>query len=231
MANILAIDTVSDACSVAVCVQGEIASRVVHEPRAHGRLILAMVDDVLTELGTRLSALDAVAFGRGPGAFTGVRIGASVIQGLAYAVDLPVVPVSSLAALAHGMTSGDKGLVLAAFDARMGEVYWGAYDVLGNGQTRLLGAEQVATPDSVFIPEGDCMGAGSGWATYRAELSAHLGERLVAVDDSLMPVATDVLAIAQVQFEQQGGVAAEQALPVYLRNNVAAKPKRAPESY
>lgn len=234
MSKILAIDTVSDACSVALSCDTGIFQQSEVAPREHGRLLLAMVDETLANAELRLQDLDAVAFGRGPGAFTGVRIAASVIQGLAFGADLPVVPISSLASLAHGMARTKPNCqanVLAAFDARMGELYWGAYQVTGLGELTLQGEEQVAKPEDVIVPEGVWLGAGSGWQTYLAELSERLGEQLSGTDGSLLPSAYDVLELAKVQYQKQGGVPAEQALPVYLRNNVAAKPKRPPETY
>ena len=131
-------------------------------PQAHSKLILPMIDSLLDEAGINLAKIDAIAFGRGPGSFVGVRIGAGVTQGIAYAADLPVIPVSSLAACAQGI---DAEKILVAFDARMNQIYWGAYTFGDQGVVRLHGQEQVISPHDAKPPaNGDgWVGAGSGW--------------------------------------------------------------------
>lgn len=224
--KLLAIETATEACSAALWVDGELTARYRVAPREHTRLILPMMDVLLTEAGLRLTDLDALAFGRGPGAFTGVRIAASVIQGAAFGADLPVVPVSTLAALAqHGIDAGAER-VLAALDARMGEVYWGAFRADAQGLAEAAGAERVLAPGAVPIPEGgDWRAVGAGWSAYRDLLLARLGHCASAVSADVYPAASEVARLAVRDFAAGLTVPAEQALPVYLRDKVAEKPK------
>jgi tRNA threonylcarbamoyladenosine biosynthesis protein TsaB len=184
-----------------------------------------MMDALLSEAGVSLGQLDALAFGRGPGAFTGVRIAAGVIQGIAFGADLPVVPVSTLAALAqHGLDAG-AARVLAALDARMDEVYWGAFEADAEGLAVAAGPELVIAPDAVPVPEGgDWGGVGAGWGAYGDLLRARLGDHVNAVDPDVYPDAAQVARIAVRDFAAGLAVSAEQALPVYLRDKVAEKP-------
>ena len=165
--KILAIDTATEACSAALYFDGEINQQYRVAPREHSHIILPMIDQLLAEAGIRVSDLDALAFGRGPGSFMGVRIAAGVTQGIAFAWDLPVVPISTLAAIAqtaHAETGATS--VLSAIDARMNEVYWGAYRLSDDGCMELTGKEIVILPEQVNCPgEHDWCGAGSGWAS------------------------------------------------------------------
>src|SRR5687767_3120441 len=158
--KLLALDTSTEACSVALAIGDDVVERFELEQR-HGERLLGMVDELLTQGGIALTQLDAIAFGRGPGSFTSLRIGAGVVQGLAFGADLPVVPVSSLAALAQG--SGAPK-VLAAFDARMRQVYYGAFVRAGDGLVTPAGPEVVIDPAKLPLPEGTSWtGTGSGW--------------------------------------------------------------------
>ena len=163
--KLLAIDTSTEACSAAVLIDGEIRERYRLAPREHTHLILPMIDELLRESDLKVGGLDAVAFGRGPGAFTGLRIAAGVVQGIAFGADLPVVPVSSLAALAQGgYRETGACRVLAAIDARIQEVYWAACEFDDAGQLQMIGDEVVCSPEQVPIPGGDDWhGVGSGW--------------------------------------------------------------------
>lgn len=222
--NILAIETSTQACSAALLCRGQLAQRYRVAPRGHGELILAMIDELLREAGLTPSRLSAVAFGRGPGAFTGVRIATAVAQGIAYAADLPVVPVSTLAALAQaGYRLKDYRAVLCATDARMGEVYWGAYQVQ-RGVVSLLGEECVCRPEAVPSPgKGAWRGIGNGWAVYAGRLPDVLAQTPEQQMTDLLPRAEEVALLARYEFEQGRVVAAEQAMPVYLRDSVAQK--------
>ena len=176
--KLLALDTATDACSAAVWVDGVVHERYELAPRRHAALILPMIEAVLAEAGLRPAQLDAVAFGRGPGAFTGVRIAVGIAQGIAFAADLPVVPVSTLAALALGVgrETGHARLAVA-LDARMSEVYWGTYVVTAD-DAELLGEERVCAPAAVTAPTGaDWFGAGGGWRVHAAVLSRQLPVR------------------------------------------------------
>lgn len=189
-------------------------------PRRHAELILSMVDGLLKEAGIPLQALDGLAFGRGPGAFTGVRIATGIIQGLAYAADLPVIPVSSLAALAQGVADRSDRLA-CAIDARMGEVYWGLYE---RGQDQCLqpiGEERVCLPTEINVPESTgWYGVGTGWGTYGPQLIQRLEKNLSATDPDCYPGADGVLTLAEMAFQRGESVAPAAALPVYLRDKV-----------
>jgi len=223
--NILAIETSGAACSVALLLGTELRQGLEQEPRRHTELVLAMMDDILAEAGIDLTRLDALAFGRGPGSFTGVRIAASVVQGAAYGADLPVAPVSTLAALAQGCFRSDgSSRVLAALDARMGEVYWGPYRLGAGDLMQAAGAEEVAAPEAVTLPaDGGWSGVGSGWATYGDVLRGHLGTRLPAVMPAVQCEARDVAVLAAAEFARGRCVTAERALPVYLRERVTSR--------
>jgi len=190
----------------------------------HSDRILPMTQEVLAEAGLVLTQLDAVAFGRGPGSFTGLRIGAGVTQGLAFGADVPVVPVSSLAALAQGV---EASRVLAAFDARMNQLYWGAYARNGRGLVELSGEEKVLAPRDVPVPGDDgWVGAGSGWDQYSDMLLEHLGDRVRDWRAQCFPHARFVGQLGADEYARGGALAPEQALPVYLRDEVAVKRTR-----
>ena len=219
--KLLAIETATDACSAALFIDGEIRERFEIAPRAHTELILPMVDTLMAEAGISAAQLDAMAFGRGPGAFTGVRIAVGVTQGIAFGADLPVVPVSTLAALAQG-AGADK--VLAALDARMDEVYWGAYRRNAAGLMEQVGEECVSAPGDVPLASGEgWLGAGAGWSAYEDILKQRCAGQAESWDGSAFPHARDVARLGMVGFEAGQAVTAEQALPVYLRDKVTWK--------
>jgi len=224
--KLLALDTSTEACSAALWLDHVIHERFEIAPGAHSRLILPMIEDLCTQAGVQLKDMDALVFGRGPGSFTGVRIAASVVQGLAFGADLPVIPVSTLAALAQGAWQQHQwSRVLAALDARMGEVYWGAFERDADGVMRAVQDECVVAPDQVTLPTGEWRGAGPGWAAYAAVLQTRCGERVVSYDGLLFPRAAYLLPIAAVEFQRGAVVTAEQAVPVYLRDQVAQRPR------
>ncbi len=223
--KILAIDTTEEACSAALWLDGEVLEHFELAPRRHSELILPMMDRLLADAGLSPGSLDALAFGRGPGSFTGVRIATGVVQGVALGADLPVVPVSTLQTLAQGAwrISGQQR-VLAAFDARMKEVYWAACRLNDAGLMQPVGNEMVCAPDAVPPPEGnDWCGVGSGWAAYADVLTSRFGAVVNEVMDQLLPHAQDVAVLGAAGFNAGQAVAAELALPVYLRNQVAQK--------
>lgn len=228
--KLLALDTATEACSAALLIDGALIDRYVLAPREHAHTIIPMMDELLAEAGITLSQLDAIAFGRGPGSFTGVRVAASLTQGVAYGANLPVVPVSTLATLAQAaiMEQGSTQ-VLAAIDARMQEVYWAEYQKDAEGYAELVGEEQVIPPADVPIPSGSVdTGIGSGWATYADELGQRLGQVVKETYPNALPKAAYVAQLAAVYFEQGHTVEASAALPVYLRDQVAKKPTRKP---
>src|SRR5690606_18392225 len=184
----------------------------------HAELALPWAEALLAEAGVARSAIDAIAVGRGPGAFTGVRLGVALAQGIALALARPVVPVSTLAALAWP-AAGDR--ILAAIDARMGEVYLGTFAREGDG-LRLVQAEAVGAPGAIALPEGSGrVGVGTGDAAADGVLRTRLGGRLSSVDDTTLPRAADVAKLAAPMFARGEAVAPELVEPAYLRNNVA----------
>lgn len=222
--KLLALDTATEACSAALYVDGDIVQRFQLAPREHTNLILPMLDDCLAEAGLTLANLDALAFGRGPGSFMGLRIAAGVVQGISLAHDLPIVPVSTLASIAHiQMQQRGADRVLAAIDARMSEVYWGAF-INKAGLPELQGREQVVPPDQVPLPDSQgWSGAGSGWV-YHDLLKQRLGDCVSASDANVFPSAASIATLAVARLAQgEQGVDAAQAIPVYLRDDVAKK--------
>jgi tRNA threonylcarbamoyladenosine biosynthesis protein TsaB len=220
--RLLAIDTSGDACSAALLTETGLHQRLTLEPRRHADLILGMVESLLHAANVRIGELDALAFGRGPGSFTGVRIATAVIQGMAFGADLPVVPISTLAGLAQGQHRryGSRRC-LAAFDARMGEIYWGRFILDGQGLMRLVGEEMVTTPERAPLPaDAGWEGAGSGWDRYGEGLRQRLGTRLGRVDPAAVCAAQDLIPLAQADFAAGLALPPELALPVYLRDQV-----------
>lgn len=221
--RLLAIETSTPACSAALSVDGEVIERYALAPRQHAALMLPMIESLLLEADLTVKQLDAIAFGRGPGSFTGVRIAASMVQGIAFAADLPVVPVSTLAALAlGGMRESSMPNVMTAMDARKSEVYWGCYTQTDGDVVTLQGSECVCSPDSVpAAGRQDWVGVGSGWGAYGEQLMQHLGEQVVRLMPDLEPRAADVARLGMHEFNQGVRLRPDEAVPVYLRNNVA----------
>jgi tRNA threonylcarbamoyladenosine biosynthesis protein TsaB len=231
--NLLALDTSSDGCSAALlrCDGGngdeQLTFRSELAPRGHTRLLMPMIRELLNEAGLTPTDLDALAFACGPGSFTGLRIATGVVQGLAYGLEIPVVPVSSLQAVAagaiehFGLPEGDK--VAVAFDARMGEVYWASYECR-DGQPEALTQERVCPPEQVVLESGAgrWFGAGSGWR-LQDQFPLDVVNAIQAVDDGLLPRADRVARLAARSFAVNGGVTAAQAQPVYIRDEVAWK--------
>lgn len=217
--KILALDTATEACSVAL-LQGDSLIEKQVLARQHAERILDLVEQVMHEAQLQPSELDAIAFGRGPGMFTGLRIGAGVAQGIAFTANIPVVAVSSLAALAQGQL---HNRVLALFDARMDQVYWGCYVRDENGFMVLQGEEHVDDPASVSLPDGQWLPVGSGWDQYEQQLQSTLGNSLLETSHGGVPSACDVARLGVFAFEQGLAVPAAEAQPVYIRDNVARK--------
>ncbi|CAM6439716.1 TPA: tRNA (adenosine(37)-N6)-threonylcarbamoyltransferase complex dimerization subunit type 1 TsaB [Enterobacter hormaechei subsp. steigerwaltii] len=224
--RILAIDTATEACSVALWNDGTTFAHFEECPREHTQRILPLVKTILTEGNTSLTDLDALAYGRGPGSFTGVRIGIGIAQGLALGADLPMIGVSTLATMAQGawrMTGATR--VLAAIDARMGEVYWTEYTRDENGVWHGEETEAVLKPEAVTGRlkqlSGEWATVGTGWPAW-PEMAKDTG--LTLVDGNiLLPAAEDMLPIACQLLAAGKTVAVEHAEPVYLRNTVAWK--------
>ncbi|ELV3406182.1 tRNA (adenosine(37)-N6)-threonylcarbamoyltransferase complex dimerization subunit type 1 TsaB [Enterobacter hormaechei] len=224
--RILAIDTATEACSVALWNDGTTFAHFEECPREHTQRILPLVKTILTEGNTSLTDLDALAYGRGPGSFTGVRIGIGIAQGLALGADLPMIGVSTLATMAQGawrMTGATR--VLAAIDARMGEVYWAEYTRDENGVWHGEETEAVLKPEAVTGRlkqlSGEWATVGTGWPAW-PEMAKDTGLTLVD-GNMLLPAAEDMLPIACQLLAAGKTVAVEHAEPVYLRNTFAWK--------
>ncbi|MFO8004168.1 tRNA (adenosine(37)-N6)-threonylcarbamoyltransferase complex dimerization subunit type 1 TsaB [Thioalkalivibrio sp.] len=220
--RLIALETATEACSAALWVDGEL--RWLLEPgaaRRHGELILDQVDRLLAEAGLVPGQMDAVAVGRGPGAFTGIRLGLGVAQGLAFAVDCPVIPVSTLAALAQQGADRGARQVLALLDARMGEVYW---SLLAVDSARRVGVseEHLSVPGQIAVAwaEGPRLALGSGLGAY-PELMDRLGLRADEVDAGALPCAREVAILAAAAYVRGEYLSPDRAQPVYLRDRVA----------
>lgn len=228
--KLLAVETATEACSAALCCDGVIQERFEVAPRQHGKLLLGMLESLLDEAGISVSQLDALAFGRGPGSFTGLRIAAGVIQGVALAADLPVVPVSTLAALAqNALTDKLYEYAFVALDARMNEIYWGVYTLNERRCAKPVDKEQVAPAEAiVFSEQGTGIGIGNGWQVYPSELKSCLGNRILKIEASRHPRAKEIAYLGVDAFKHGQAVAPELALPVYLRDEVAKKKVKFP---
>ena len=223
MNSLLAIEASTEACSVALLHQGREIEDFRMLPRAHTQFLLPMVAEILAAAGLSVAQLDAIGFAAGPGSFTGLRVCAGVVQGLAFAQDLPVIAVSTLQALAqetllkHQLKDGD--IILPALDARMDELYWGQYQVAA-------GFAEAVIPDSLRAPEsittipkgGRVVGVGSGWG-YQARFAP--SREIELIDIAVYPRASAVLHLASRAFSAGRYTSAELAQPVYLRDSVA----------
>ncbi|RUO55958.1 tRNA (adenosine(37)-N6)-threonylcarbamoyltransferase complex dimerization subunit type 1 TsaB [Pseudidiomarina homiensis] len=229
-AVLLAIDTATEQCSVALKVDDQVYQRAAITPREHSQRVLGFVEEVMAEAGITLAEVDGIVCGYGPGSFTGVRIGVAICQGLAFSHTLPVYPVSTLAALAQqAVRKHNAERVLCAIDARMNEVYLAAYSVTAGlvqeqvpPQMAALSAvtEQAWWPTVVAGSELSAqhsiqvVGAGTGWQAYGDALNPT--NEIHVLDDVTLPLAEDMLVLA----EQTHAVSAEQLEPLYVRNEV-----------
>ncbi len=197
-----------------------LASRVERAGQRHSELLLPMVEALLGEAGLKLALLDGIAFGAGPGSFTGLRIACGVAQGLALGAGVPVVPVGTLLALAH---ASKAARVLACLDARMGEIYHAAYERAGSGWREAVAPNVCRADLAPEVGHGDWTGIGSGFATHAGELAQRYGNRLSAIDADAYPHARAIAELALPQLNAGRGLPAEQAVPLYVRDRVALK--------
>jgi tRNA threonylcarbamoyladenosine biosynthesis protein TsaB len=223
--KILALDTATENCSAALLIDGQLTARERLLERGHAECILPMIDEVLAEAGASLAGLTAIAFGRGPGSFTGVRLAASVTQGLAHGAGIPVVPVSDLAAVAQRALADAAAAerVIVCNDARMREVYWGCFVRSAGDLAAPVGEERVTAPARVTLPSGwtaspGLYGAGSGFAAYPQLRSALSG--VLAEIRELRPRAADIARLAVAEVAAGRLREPDEALPVYLRDDV-----------
>lgn len=218
--NILAIETSTEACSVALLVRDSVMERHEIAPRRHTELVLPWADELLARAGINKSQLDAIAVGRGPGAFTGVRLAIALVQGMALALDKPVLPISTLAALAM-QASGDEA-ILAAIDARMGEVYLGCFRRDDDGLVSPLCAEMLVPPDAPVLPDAaSWQGLGTGLAANQAALQSIMAGKLSRCDAGALPHAGDIARLAARTYRKGEAIAPDLLEPAYLRDKVA----------
>ncbi|MCT6701455.1 tRNA (adenosine(37)-N6)-threonylcarbamoyltransferase complex dimerization subunit type 1 TsaB [Rheinheimera sp. 4Y26] len=224
--KLLALDTSTEACSVALQIDSDILSLDEVCPQQHSKRVLPMVQQLLSQAGIALKDLDGIVFGRGPGSFTGVRIGVGVAQGLAFGAGLPLYGVSTLAAMAQAaqrLYGADK--VVAAIDARMAEVYLGCYQLDASGLMQLLGEEIARKPAELMagdVPAGfgaaTVFGVGTGFQTYAEALNAWQPVQISS--EILYPSAQDMLTLSTAALAKGLFVAPELAEPTYVRDEV-----------
>ena len=227
-------DTATDALTCALWAGGEVLEHHETAPRRHADRLLSVVDRLLAEAGVARSDLDAVGFGRGPGSFTGLRVAAGVAQGLAFALDVPAVPVSTLAAIAQGSwREHGSRQVLVLLDARLGEVYAGALRAdPPAGVVRAVRGERLCRPEDLggeLGAEGGWTGCGAGWRVCADALPAGLAARLERLEPDRLPRARDLASLVRAGWSEGRRVAAEEAFPVYLRRRVVRGPEAAGE--
>lgn len=222
--KLLALDTATEACSAAIWMDGAMHARFEIVGRDHTQRLLPVIAGVLAEAGLRYAQLDGLVCGVGPGSFAGVRIGVAFAKGVALAHELPVVGVSSLTLLAQrALAVPGAQRVLAAIDARMGEVYWQAFERGADGAAHALAEAVVAAPGMVPVPQqaGAWVAAGTGWGSYEAELRQRIGAEIITVDGAALPQAADAFVLAVPIFERRAASVADALQPIYLRNQVA----------
>ena len=218
--KILAIETSTELCSAALWLDGRVDAREAVAGQRHSELLLPMIDALLASHGLKAVELDCIAFGAGPGSFTGLRIACGVAQGIAFGIDVPVIGIGTLEALAAA-SQADR--VVCCLDARMGEVYHAAYE-RRRGDWHEVHAPSLCRPDAApDLPAGAWAGCGSGFAVYRAALESRYAGKLARVIDGLAPHAREIAALAAVEFGRGGAVRAEYAAPLYVRNKVALR--------
>ena len=218
--NLLALDTSTEFLSLAILKGDKTFTFDINAGQTHSQIILPQIQALLDAAELQLKDLHGIAFGAGPGSFTGVRIAAGVAQGLGFGANLPVVSVCTLLALAE---ASGAGKVLACLDARMGEVYHAAYKCVESEWQAVI-EPGLYKPDGVPVIQGaDWVGAGSGWQTYAEQLSAIYNEQLLAIQPTLLPTASAIIRLAQPIFKSGNAKSASEAMPIYIRNRVALK--------
>jgi tRNA threonylcarbamoyladenosine biosynthesis protein TsaB len=218
--NILALDTSGDYCSLALWLNGEVTLREVLAEQNHSQVLLPLLDGLFAESGVSLSKLDGIAFGAGPGSFTGLRIACGIAQGLAFAADLPVAGICTLEALAEAMPGKQ---VIASLDARMGEIYHAAYEKHGDRWRQVSEPALCLPQQAPQVAGGGWIGCGNGFAVYAGELRQRYQGQLRHVVADAVPHAREMARLAVAVLERGEGCKAEAAAPLYLRNKVALK--------
>lgn len=218
--NILAFDTSTEWCSAALWVDGDLRHTAVHAGQTHSRILLPMISELLAKAGLTLGGLDALAYGKGPGAFTGLRIACSVVQGLAMGAGLPVIGVLTLEAMAEE-TGADQ--VVACLDARVGEVYAAVMRRDADRWVSLTGPGLYRPEAAPLPPVGHWIGCGSAFSAYPRELDLRYADRLVESRAEVIPHARSIARLAAAAYARGEGLPAETAEPYYVRDKVALK--------
>jgi tRNA threonylcarbamoyladenosine biosynthesis protein TsaB len=218
--KILSLETSTELCSAALWCDGRIESREAQAGQKHSELLLPMVDVLLVSQNLKLRDIDGIAFGAGPGSFTGLRIACGIAQGLAFGADIPVLGVSTLLALAEASRAERA---VCCFDARMGKIYHAAYEKLGSDWHTVYEPGLYAPQGAPPLPGNQWVACGSGFAAYRAALEQRYQGQLVQIPDTLMPHAREVAVLAARGFERGQGIPADQAAPLYVRDKVALR--------
>ncbi|MBX3708902.1 MAG: tRNA (adenosine(37)-N6)-threonylcarbamoyltransferase complex dimerization subunit type 1 TsaB [Gammaproteobacteria bacterium] len=217
--KILAIDTSTAACAIAIQNEENIKLFDKVAPMQQAKLILPAIQTLLDSVSLTLTQLDAIAYGQGPGSFTGARIASSVAQGIGFAVNKPVIPLSSLAIMAQSaFIEHQCAKLMVAIDARMAQTYWALYEAVYDEHVKLVSQEIICTPENIDIPEGqDWYGVGDGWKSYQETFIKRLGFKPVTAYPSQFPTALAVLQLAKLSFSRGEWVNASEATPIYLR--------------
>ena len=218
--NILALDTSTEYCSVALWHDGAVVERCELAGQKHSEMLIGMIDALLKDAGFGINAMNGIAFGKGPGSFTGVRIACGAAQGLAFGANLPVAGVCTLEALAE---ASGKSRVIAALDARMGELYHAAYEKRDDVWETVSEPCLCKPEDAPEVSGENWFGTGSGFAMHGKTLDEKYAGQLSGMDGSMVPQAAAIATLGAVQFALRRGVDAAQALPLYLRDKVALK--------
>lgn len=219
--KILALETSTEYCSVALYLDGKILNKEILAERRHSEILLPMVQEILAEAELTLRQIDGIAFGAGPGSFTGLRIACGVAQGLAYAAALPAVGVSTLKAVAR--KTGEQK-VIVALDARMGEIYHAAYQQLPNHTWKIISPPTLCSPQqSPPIVGNEWHGCGSGFEVYSKELTLVYNNNLEQIHYGLHPQAGEIAQLALPKFTDGSNTDPANAAPIYIRNKVALK--------
>lgn len=219
--KILAIETSTEFCSVALDLDGITTNNEVAAGQRHSELLLSMIQTLLADAELSLQQIDGIAFGAGPGSFTGLRIACGVAQGLAFAADLPVVAISTMEALAEKI---GQPKVIVALDARMGEIYHAAYRQTNQHDWKMICPPSLCLPQQApSVPDSDWHGCGSGFDTYDEVLSNRYRDDIQRIHYGLHPHAAQIAHLALPQFRAHAGIDPAKATPVYIRNKVALK--------
>ena len=214
--NILAIDTCTEITSITLSADGDKSTRVLRDVAKSSGHILKLCDEVFSEAGVKLDYVDVIAYTKGPGAFTGVRMCVGVVQGLSLSTNIPAIGFSTLELLGYRAAKHLNCRTIAvALDARMGEVYWGVY------QQGILSDEKICNPSEVSKLSSEFVGVGSGWLVYTNELKAASG--VEHIDSEVFPKSSSLVGLVVEAFNNGVKASFELAQPTYLRNNVAQK--------